>query len=417
MKLTYFVTLTVLLLVAGATGLGTRYSRTHWSAAERGTLESLWIGSLPPLPPDPTNRYADDPRAAELGKKLFFDTRLSANKGVSCGSCHQPERNFTDGLPRSRGVGETPRKSMSVVGAAYSPFLFWDGRKDSLWAQALGPLENPVEHAFTRSEVVHLIARHYRPEYEAIFGRLPDLSHLPTRAGPVEDGEASTTWEGVSPVDRETVTRIFVNVGKAIAAYERQLLPGPSRFDRYAQAVLQNDRTGQRVLSAAEVAGLELFIGEAGCTNCHNGPMFTNQDFHNTGVPAVPGLPEDSGRAVGAKQVLADEFNCLSPYSDAEPNDCSELRFLKTEGHTLARAFKVPSLRNVAESAPYMHAGQFGTLRRVLEHYNEAPTAPSGESELKPLGLPETELRRLEAFLRSLSSPLATSAARRGAPR
>lgn len=406
MKLTAFFIAFTTCLLALMVGLSacSYLQGTRWSSQEVTTLTSLSLSSLPPLPPDPSNAFADNSRAADLGHKLFFDTRLSANGEVSCASCHQPERNFLDGLPRSRGVGETPRKSMTVVGAAYSPWLFWDGRKDSLWAQALGPLENPVEHAFTRSEVAHLIARHYRPEYEAIFGPLPDLSYLPTRAGPVEDGEASTTWEGVSPVDRETVTRIFVNVGKAIAAYEQQLLPGSSRFDRYAQAVLQNDRAGQRVLSADEVAGLGLFIGEAGCTNCHNGPMFTNQDFHNTGVPAIPGLPEDTGRQVGAKQVLTDEFNCLSPYSDAEADDCAELRFLKVEGHTLLRAFKVPSLRNVAENAPYMHAGQFGSLQEVLRHYNKAPEAPAGHSELEPLGLSETELGQLEAFLKSLNS-------------
>lgn len=410
MKLTtFFIAFTACLLaLVGLAACSLRFTPS-WSSQEVTTLTSLSLSSLPQLPPDPGNAFADNPRAADLGHKLFFDTRLSANGEVSCASCHQPERNFLDGLPRSRGVGETPRKSMTVVGAAYSPWLFWDGRKDSLWAQALGPLENPVEHAFTRSEVAHLIARHYRPEYEAIFGRLPDLSHLPIRAGPVEDGEARATWEGVSPVDREMVTRIFVNVGKAIAAYERQLLPGPSRFDRYAQAVLQNDRAGQRVLSSDEVAGLRLFIGEAGCTNCHSGPMLTNQDFHNTGVPAVPGLPEDSGRAVGARQVLTDEFNCLSPYSDAEPDDCAELRFLKAEGHTLLRAFKVPSLRNVAQSAPYMHAGQFSNLPQVLSHYNKAPEAPAGHSELEPLGLSDTELGQLEAFLETLCAPLASS--------
>lgn len=416
MKLTFFVTLTVLLLVSGAAGLRAHFSRAHWSAAERGTLESLWIGSLSALPPDPTNLYANDPRAAELGKKLFFDTRLSANGRVSCSSCHQPERNFTDGLPRSRGISETPRKSMSVVGAAYSPFLFWDGRKDSLWAQALGPLESSVEHAFTRSEVAHLIAHRYRSEYEATFGPLPDLARLPSKAGPVNDGEARATWESMSRTGKKTVTRIFVNVGKAIAAYEYQLLPSPSRFDRYAHAVLENDRARKRVLSSDEVAGLRLFIGEAGCTNCHNGPLFTNHDFHNTGVPAVSGLPEDTGRQAGAKLVLADKFNCLSPYSDAEPNDCAELRFLKAEGHTLERAFKVPSLRNVTKSAPYMHAGQFATLRRVLEHYNEAPKAPAGNSELSPLDLTDRQLKQLEAFLRSLSAPLATPAALQGVP-
>jgi cytochrome c peroxidase len=106
--------------------------------------------------------------------------------------------------------------------------------------------------------------------------------------------------------------------------------------------------------------------------------------------------------------VLTDEFNCLSAYSDAAPEDCAELRFAKTDDHALERQFKPPSLRNVAERAPYMQAGQFATLREVLEHYNRAPSAPRGHSELKPLQLSEQELAQLEAFLRSLSGPLAT---------
>jgi cytochrome c peroxidase len=108
------------------------------------------------------------------------------------------------------------------------------------------------------------------------------------------------------------------------------------------------------------------------------------------------------------RQVLADEFNCLSRYSDAAPEDCGELRFAKTDDHALERQFKPPSLRNVAERAPYMHAGQFTSLREVLEHYNRAPAAPAGHSELKPLQLSEQELAQLEAFLRSLSGPLTT---------
>ena len=102
-------------------------------------LRALWIGSLPPLPDDPSNRYADDPAAAALGESFFFDARFSANGRVSCSSCHQPELAFTDGLPRGRGIGETPRSTMSVLGTAYAPFLFWDGRKDSQWALSQSP--------------------------------------------------------------------------------------------------------------------------------------------------------------------------------------------------------------------------------------------------------------------------------------
>ena len=153
-------------------------------------LRALWIGSLPPLPDDPSNRYADDLAAASLGESIFFDAQFSANGDVSCSSCHQPELAFTDGLPRGRGIGETPRSTMSVLGAAYAPFLFWDGRKDSLWAQALGPLENALEHGGNRGMYAHVIADHYRAEYEAIFGPLPDLSdteRFPPSAGPVDD--------------------------------------------------------------------------------------------------------------------------------------------------------------------------------------------------------------------------------------
>ncbi len=383
----------------------------RWTQAEIEMLRSLWIGSLPPLPPDPSNAVADDPRAIALGHKLFFDARFSANGRVSCATCHQPERMFVDGLPRARAIGIMNRKTMTIVGTAYSPWFFWDGRKDSQWAQALAPLENPIEHGGTRTQYAHLIADHYRAEYEALFGPLPDLSdrnRFPDSAGPVADPAARAAWEAMKPEDREAVTRIYANIGKAIAAYERQIMPGPSRFDAYVQALLSGDtETMRSTLTPDEVAGLRLFIGKAECTHCHNGPLFTNNAFHNTGVPAVAGLPEDTGRAAGAEQVLMDEFNCLSRYSDAKPEECTELRFVKTDDKTLVGAFKPPTLRNVAETAPYMHAGQFATLREVLMHYNRAAPGPVGKTELFPLGLSGKELAQLEAFLRTLSGPLA----------
>lgn len=396
----------VLLAVAATVTLA---GRQRWSEEEIATLQSLSLSSLPPLPEDPSNRVADDPRAVALGHQLFFDTRLSANGEVACASCHAPDSAFTDGLPLSQGVGTTPRKSMTITGTAYSPWLFWDGRADSQWSQALGPLENPLEHGGDRTMYAHLIARHYRAPYEALFGPLPDLSHLPPSAGPVEDPQAAAAWAAMAPEDREVVTSIYVGIGKSIAAYERRILPGPSRFDRYVDALSAGDtERAEEHLDREEIAGLKLFVGEAGCTDCHNGPLFTNNEFHNTGVPARPGVPEDVGRALGAQQVLEDEFNCLGEHSDAEPRECSELRFVKAEGHELMRAFKPPTLRNVAEAAPYMHAGQFETLREVIEHYAAAPEAPAGHSELEPLNLSPAQLGRLEAFLRSLSAPLAT---------
>lgn len=394
------------------------FGQTKWNEDELAALRSLWMDSLPPLPADPSNQYADDPEAAAFGHKLFFDTRFSSNGEVACATCHLPDQLFQDGTPLAHGVGTTNRRTMTVIGTAYSPWLFWDGRKDSQWSQALGPLENPVEHGGNRTMYAHLISEYYAEEYTALFGPLPDLSNLPRSAGPVADAQAAENWEQMSPSDREAVNRIYVNIGKAIAAYERLLNPGASRFDQYVSAVLKDDyKTAETILAADEIAGLKLFIGKANCINCHNGPLFTNNAFHNTGVPAAAGLPEDLGRATGAQQVLADEFNCLSPYSDAAPSQCTELNFLVADGHELERQFKPPSLRNIYDRGPYMHAGQFSTLEEVLQHYNTAPEAPSGHSELELLHLSDTQIRQIIAFLQTLDSPINADAAWLSAPK
>jgi cytochrome c peroxidase len=381
-------------------------SSETWSEREVAQLQELWIGSLEPLPPDPSNAVADDPRAADLGHRLFFDARFSRTGTVSCASCHQPDREFQDGVALAQGVGTTDRRTMPIAGMAHSPWQFWDGRKDSQWAQALGPLESPVEHGGDRTQYAHLVKAHYREAYEAIFGPLPALAHLPAQAGPVPDPAARAAWEQMSGADREAVNRVFVNVGKAIAAYERQIMPGASRFDRYVEGLVTTGRAPAGVLTEDEVAGVRLFIGKAGCVNCHNGPLMTNHGFHNTGVPAVAGLPEDRGRAAGARLVQTDEFNCRSRWSDARAGACAELEHLVTEGHELERAFKVPPLRGVAERAPYMHAGQVATLAEVVAHYDRAPAAPAGHTELDPLRLTARERRQLEAMLRALSAPV-----------
>jgi cytochrome c peroxidase len=381
-----------------------------WTAEELDELRSMSLASLDPLPADPTNRVADDPDAAALGRALFFETRLSANGRVSCATCHKADRGFQDGTALATGVGTTARRTMPIAGMARSPFLFWDGRKDSLWAQALGPLESAVEHGGTRAQYAHVIADVYAREYERIFGPLPDLSRVPRAAGPVTDREAAAAWEALGPADREVVTRVFVNAGKAIAAYERRIDFGPSRFDDYV-ALVTAGRSGRRVFDRDEVAGLRLFIGRANCTQCHSGPLFTNGEFHNTGVPPRPGLALDHGRLTGAAAVAADEFNCRSAWSDARQR-CDELDYMVTGVPELERAYKVPSLRNVAERAPYMDAGQFATLAGVLDHYNRAPAAAAGHTELRPLALTPVELRQLEAFLRTLSGPLVERSAR-----
>jgi cytochrome c peroxidase len=407
------VVLLVVVVVATVLWTTSRTPEPHeWTPEELATLESLWIGNLPPLPPDPSNAVADDPRAAELGHRLFFDTRFSANGEISCATCHQPEKLFTDGRPLSEAIGTTKRHAPSIVGLAHSPWFYWDGRKDSQWSQALSPMEDPAEQAGTRTQFAHLTAAHYSDAYEPLFGPLPDLSdgdRFPPFAGPNGNEAEQAAWEAMAPEDRDAINRVYAGMGKAIAAYERLVMPGPSRFDEYVEALVRGDAgKAAATLTADEALGLRIFIGEGSCTDCHNGPLLTNNGFHNIGLPLAPGTAFDSGRIKGVERMLADPFNCRSPYSDAGEADCEELRFVKTEGMELIGGFKVPSLRNVAETAPYMHLGQIPTLRGVLEHYDRAPVPLMGHSDLVPLNLSNQEMNRLEAFLRSLSAPLAT---------
>ena len=382
--------------------------RSGWSAAERATLRSLSLTSLEPLAPDPSNRFGDDPHAAALGRALFFDTRLSGNGQVSCATCHVPAKDLQDGAPLAHGVGTTARRTMPIAGTAHNAWFFWDGRTDSQWAQALGPLESAVEHGGTRAQYAHVIAKHYRAEYEDVFGALPALAQVPRRAGPVADSASRAAWQQLPSTERDEISRVYANIGKAIAAFERKIEFAPSRFDRYVDAeIAGRPQDATSTLSKDEEAGLRLFIGKANCVNCHNGALFTDNHFHNTGVPSSTlDLPIDSGRTVGVRQALAAEFNCTSRYSDAR-SDCDELTFAVTDGNELVRAYKTPSLRNVAARAPYMHAGQFASLGDVLSHYNRAPAAPFGKSELRPLHLSPMELNQLAAFLTALTTPVA----------
>jgi cytochrome c peroxidase len=389
-------------VVSGAGALAIALPRQDapgFTEDEVALVRSLSLAELPPVPPDPSNRVADDPRAAELGRAIFFDTRFSSNGEVACATCHLPDRQFQDDRALARGVGQTGRRTMPIAGMPHNPFLFWDGRKDSLWAQALGPLESAVEHGGDRTQYAHTVAANYAEAYSQVFGPFSDLDMLPAHAGPVTDPAAAAAWEGMAPADRDAVNAMFANIGKAIAAFERTITPPETRFDAW---VASPDFPGPGLLTAKEIAGLKVFIGEDGCTNCHNGPLLTDTYFHNTGVPAVPGLPEDRGRQEGARQLLEDPFNCLGPYSDAEPEDCKELRFMAPAGEEMLRAFKTPSLRGVASRAPYMHAGQITSLVDVIAHYSAAPDATAGHSELRPLVVDAAQKRVLEAFLASL---------------
>jgi len=393
---------TLLALAAAAVGFAASQAGAHEGPHLIDEARSMSLQSLGSPPPDPSNRWADVPQAAALGERLFFEARLSSNGQVSCATCHDPARQFQDGTPLGKGVGTTGRRTMPIAGTAHNGFFFWDGRKDSAWAQALGPLESAVEHGGTRAQYAHVMATYYRGDYERLFGPLPDLSRVPKIAGPVDDPAARNAWEAMTPAQRDDVTRVFVNIGKAIAAYERGIQPKPTRFDRFVDAWVRSGAMPKEILDEQERAGFQLFVGKANCTQCHNGPLLTNGGFHNTGVPARAGVPADRGRAPAVAAVKGDEFNCHSRWSDAGPDQCAELDFLSLEAEKQERAYKVPSLRNVADRAPYMHAGQLGTLREVLEHYDRAAPAPAGHSEIKPLHLTPAERDQLEAFLGTL---------------
>ena len=348
-----------------------------WSDEGVAILRSLWLESLPDLPPDPTNAVADNPVAAEFGRVLFFDARFSRNGQISCATCHQPERRFTDGLPKGVAIGLSKRNTPSIVGTAYSPWLYWDGRRDSQWSQALSPIEDPNEQASNRLSVIAIVVedKSYWRTYKSLFG------------------------------EAASVDTMYSNIGKAIAAFERTIMPTTSRFDDYVAAVIDGDEEQQTILfTEDEVRGLRLFIGEANCTQCHNGPLLTNNEFHNTGLINFEGEVPDKGRVVGVREVLQHPFNCRGQHNDDARKDCGELVFART-GPELIGAFRTPSLRNLENTAPYGHKGQLATLTDMLAHYNAAPDAMIAHNEAKPLGLSARELTQLEAFLLTLAAP------------
>jgi cytochrome c peroxidase len=385
------------------------------SAQEREALEPMRYAAPPT---NPSNRVADDARAAALGQAFFFDTRFSGplavasdlgavgeSGRVACATCHDPANGGSDHRSNppnaSTAAGRTGRNAPTVLNAAFQSWQFWDGRKDSLWAQALGPVESPVEHNFSRLEVVHLIAKipAYRKEFTAIFGSIPaeltDASRFPAKGKP---GDAA--YEAMTQADKAVVNAIYAGFGKAIEAYERKLVGGDSAFDTY----MAGDVTA---MSESAVRGAKLFVGAASCNTCHAGPNFTDDKFHNIGVKQE-GLSigeTDLGRAKGADQCKEDLFNRAGAFSDAKNGQ--HLDGLSVT-NVMIGAFRTPSLRNLAHSAPYMHTGSLGTLADVVRFYAEggATEGFSGSKDplVKKLDLTEAEQRDVVAFMDALTS-------------
>jgi len=283
------------------------------------------------------NAYSESKIA--LGKQLYFDPRLSKDSTISCASCHDPKKGFSNGERFATGVGGAVggRSSPSVINAAYYRQQFWDGREPTLEAQALGPIQNPIEMAMTLDAVVERLngIKGYRSQFQSVFG---------TDANP--DG-----------------------IAKAIAAYERTVLSGNAPYDRF--------KAGDKsALSEAAQRGMKLFFGEAHCSACHTGPNFTDNSYHNLGI----GM-------------------------DAEKPDVGRETVSRLEGDR--GAFKTPTLREIARTAPYMHDGSLKTLEDVIEHYAKGGTANDYlDEEIYTLKLSKEAKADLLIFMQEgLSSP------------
>lgn len=335
------------------------------------------------LPRDPTNRVADSAPAAALGQFLFFDTRLSANGEVACATCHQPANGFRDGRSVAAGLAPGRRNTPTLLNVALNHWFFWDGRADSLWSQALQPLEGPREEDGDRLHIAHLVAADgaLNAAYQRVFGPLPplaDAARFPPHARPDPDPRSplAEAWQAMAQADRTEVNRVFSNLGKAIEAYERRLISGLAPFDTYVEGLRTGDSSKTAAMPPAAARGLKLFVGSANCGACHTGPALSDGEFHNLGLPLLPDAEPDPGRAAGMILLGADIFNAAGPFSDGSTEIAKRRLENLPPPQSQLGAFKTPSLRNVALTAPYMHDGRFATLPDVLEFYAQGK-APS----------------------------------------
>lgn len=355
------------------------FAAVNWTPAERHVIAGMAPDRLGPPPPSPGNHVADLPAARLLGQALFLDAGLSANGRIACATCHRPERQFTDGRRLGRGIADLDRHVPGLLASAWSPWQFWDGRSDSLWSQAVQPLRDAREQGLTPLHLLQRLRSRHARAWADVFGPLPSS---------VADPLAATT--------------LFVNSGKAIEAYERSLRPPRTRFDDFAEAIAAGHPAGQ--LTASEQDGLRVFIGKGQCSRCHLGPLLTNHGFANTGLGSRNRGVADSGREGGLEQALASPLRCGGRWHDAHPAECPQLAHARRHAPEWLGAFKVPSLRQVAQTAPYMHDGRFSGLAEVVSHYQRAqnPDGDFGHTELRPLQLSAQEQSDLVNFLKTL---------------
>lgn len=330
---------------------------------------------------DPSNRVSGQAAAIAFGERLFNDPRLSGPGTIACATCHAPGRAFTDGLPRAQGLAATDRNTLGLANVRLQRWFGWDGAGDNLWAQSLRPLLDPREMGSDFAGLAALVRADsdLRDRYRAIFGESP-------------------------PSDDEIVA---VNVAKALAAYQETLVTGRTPFDDFRDALARGDAAAAARYPAAARRGLAIFVGKGRCNVCHLGPNFTNGEFHDIGIPffAGPGRV-DPGRHEGVRRVRASRYNLLGAFNDDPARRTATATRFVAQEHRNFGEFRVPSLRQVARTAPYMHNGSLATLREVVRHYSEIDEDrlhAEGERILRPLGLSATDLDDLVAFLESLT--------------
>jgi len=348
----------------------------------------------PPASRDPSNRVSGNAGAIAFGEKLFFESRLSAKGSISCGTCHVPERGWSDGRKLGVGLVEVDRNTPTVQNVRTHRWFGWDGSSDNLWSQSIRPLLDAREMGMTERQVAEAVRNDadLACRYEKAFGARP----------PADDAA------------------VLVAVGKALAAFQETLVSGRTPFDDFRDALANgNHKAAARYPQDAQ-KGLRIFAGKGNCSLCHFGPNFTHGEFHEIGIPVFKKAGGvDWGRYDGIKRLRANRFNLLGPFNDDPARaDGMSTRHVALVPQTFEQ-FKVPTLRNVALTAPYMHNGHLATLADVVRHYSEidptllhmahmyfdplVPEAVPTDTLLKPLKLSSIEISYVVAFLMTLT--------------
>jgi cytochrome c peroxidase len=377
--------LSALAIAGGAALMAKPEPPVEFSEVERAAI--LAHGPWPqPSTSDPSNRVSGNPAAIALGRQLFSDTRLSRDGRRSCATCHDPARFFADGRDRSVGLARVDRNAVALANLRLNRWFGWAGAADSLWAQSIRPMLDEKELGATPELVRERLAADaaVAAAYARLFG---------------------------SALAADAPEAVLVNVAKALAAFQETITTGRTPFDEFRDALERGDRAAMARYPATAQRGLKLFVGKGRCSACHYGPTFTNGEFDDVGVPyfAEKGRV-DQGRHGGIAALRASPFNLLGHYNDDPAKATAEPTRHVEPQHRNWGEFRVPSLRNVAETAPYMHNGSFATLEAVVRHYSEVDVerlhGDDGARLVRPLRLSPQEASDLVAFLKTLTGPL-----------